>query len=133
MVKNCLELLHKNYRCKLFPPVEEELIAKFERVEEYYRLLQLTNGLVCSGVEIFGATTVERSGKGYCLPDVETMTERFLKYEFFQDKLVIGQAPEMLIYYEMSTARYGLCSRINFFEQKSFDSLLSLLNFFFPI
>ena len=133
MVRECLEYLHKNYRCKLFSPIEGNVIDKFAEIKEYHNLLHISNGIVCNGVEILGAVPVVRVEKGYSLPDVVTMSERFGRYDFFRDKIVIGQAYESLIYYDMSKSVYGISSRINFDEQMVFDSLLQLLDFFFPV
>ena len=130
MVKSYLEHLHKNYRCKLFPPISDGVADKYSVIGEYYELLQISNGLVCNGVEIFGCAPVVRENKGYTLPDTESVTERFVRYDFFRHKIIIGQMPESLIYYNIENGVYGISDRINFAPLAEFDSLLELLKSF---
>lgn len=130
MVKAYLEYLHKTYRCKLFPPVFDGSADKYSVISEYYNLLQISNGLICNGIEIFGCTPIARENKGYVLPDTESVTERFVRYNFFQDKIIIGQMPESLIYYNIDNGSYGISDRINFAALAEYDSLLELLKSF---
>ena len=127
MVRDCLEYLHKNYRCKLFPPMADEEVDKYSVISEYYSLLQISNGLICNGVEIFGCVPVVRENKGYTLPDAETTTERFVRYNFFKNKIIIGQMPEALIYYDVENECYGISDRINFSAMDEYHSLVDLL------
>lgn len=130
MVKSYLEYLHKTYRCKLFPPVADSGADKYSVIGDYYELLQISNGLVCNGVEIFGCVPVVRENKGYTLPDAESVTERFVRYNFFRDKIIIGQMPESLIYYDIENGVYGVSDRISFVSLAEYSNLLDLLKSF---
>ena len=130
MVKSYLEYLHKTYRCKLFPPLLDGSADKYSVIREYYELLQISNGMVCNGVEIFGCVPIEREHKGYTLPDAESVTERFVRYNFFRDKIIIGQLPEALIYYDIENSVYGISDRISFAALAEYDNLLDLLKSF---
>ncbi len=130
MVKSYLEYLHKNYRCKLFPPEPEEISQGCLPTTEYNQLLQISNGLICNGIEIFGCTPIIRHNKAYILPDTKSITERFMRYNFFKNKIIIGQMPETLIYYDYENNTYGLTDRVRFFALQEYNSLIILLKNF---
>lgn len=130
MVKSYLEYLYKNYRCKLFPPEKEEIFNDYLPNTEYNQLLQISNGLICNGIEIFGCTPIIRPNKGYTMPDTKSITERFMRYNFFKNKIIIGQMPETLIYYNLQNKTYGLSDRISFYPLQEYESLIILLKNF---
>ena len=138
MVKNCIEQLRQHYKLITFPPASSHELGhlnKFFQItigsnipDGYYDFLSITDGLICNGLEFFGAGAHERLEKRYTFPDIESVNIRFMKYNFFVKKVIIGQISEGLIYYDHKNRCYAISDRINLRSHTEINTFSELLN-----
>ena len=138
MVKDCLEQLRQRYKLITFPPASSHELGRLNKFfqisttsnipDGYYEFLSITDGLICNGLEFFGAAPHERLEKRYTFPDVESVNIRFMKYNFFAKKVIIGQISEGLIYYDHKNRCYAISDRINLRSHTEINTFSELLN-----
>ncbi len=104
MVKKCLETLRSRGNIITFPPASSHDLGHLNKFfqtsigssipDSYYEFLSTTDGLIYNGMEFFGAAPHERLEKRYIFPDVESVNIRFMKYNFFAEKLLSDSFPK---------------------------------------
>lgn len=98
--------------------------------EDYGKFLQITDGLIYNGLELYGIHKHERKQHHYTFPDLESVNCSYLKYSFFVDKVIIGRLSEGIIYYDAKSNSYAVSDRINLrshSEVNTFEDLLKIL------
>ena len=101
--------------------------------EDYHFFLELSNGLVCNGVELMGSIPHQRTVKQYIFPDIIQINKPYAKYDYFKEKLIIGRLPEGLLVYQNENRSYAVIDRINLRSRYEAPSLKELLIYIFKL
>lgn len=143
MVKKCLETLRSRGNIITFPPASSHDLGHLNKFfqtsigssipDSYYEFLSTTDGLIYNGMEFFGAAPHERLEKRYIFPDIESVNIRFMKYNFFAEKIIIGQLSEGLIYYDHKSGCYAISDRINLRSHTELNTFSELLKTLFSL
>lgn len=123
MISKFLNLYKSHSNCICFPPAEEDscnlidnymLEHSFCKIPDEYKIfLKLTNGLIYNGIEFYGTIPHERIEKGYIFPDIIMMCQNYTNYEFFANKIVLGQISESIILYDNKNSAFAVVDRLN--------------------
>lgn len=100
-----------------FPPVPDE----------YLQMLEVTDGLVWNGIEMYGTKTYNRELKGYSLPGIVEVNMDFMGFDALAGKLIVGRMPEELIVYSPAEKLWGCIDRTDFTIVQTAPSLKELL------
>lgn len=123
MISKFLNLYKSHNHCICFPPAEEEsynLVDNYllkhnqcKLPDEYKMFLKLTNGLIYDGIEFYGTIPHERIEKNYTFPSIIMVCQNYANYEFFANKIVLGQISESIILYDDKSASFAVVDRLN--------------------
>ena len=140
MTENIISsLLHDDYAVIFAPALEQDIsdtnlfLQKHNRgtlPPDYLHLLRQSDGLSYNGIELFGTSTHPRPQQGYNFPNLIRVNSTYLKYDFFQKKIVFGRLSEAVLFYNQKIESYTLADRINLrsrFETKNFADFMSVL------
>lgn len=86
--------------------------AGFIRIPRgYLNFLNLSDGLVWNGMELFSCTAHERAGTVFDHPTLVEYHVKYAKGLFFAKRLVLGRGTEFLICYDSASHCYELVAR----------------------
>ncbi len=77
----------------------------------YVEMLRKTDGLVWNGVELYGASSNERSSKSYTLPSVVDINMGFMGDDRMRGMLILGRASEEIFVYNSRQNNYQVLDR----------------------
>lgn len=126
-----------------FPPSDENDIIRVNQFleshqfsaipKEYQQLLKITNGFIYNGIEFFGTVNHYRDEKKYTFPDLLASNMHYEKYDFFQNKIIIGRISENLMFYDKSTQNYAIADRLSLRSRREVSSFSDLMEIFLRI
>lgn len=99
--------------------------------DEYRNFLKLSDGLIINGIEFYGTMPHYREEKEYTFPNLITVNEYYLSYDYFIHKLVIGRISENLLLYNEAEKVYTITDRINLRPILECDSFVAFLKIFY--
>ncbi len=99
--------------------------------DEYRNFLKLTDGLIFNGIEFYGCMPHYREEKEYTFPNLITVNEYYLSYDYFIRKLVIGRISENLLLYNDAEKVYTITDRINLRPILECESFIAFLKIFY--
>ncbi len=106
------------------------LMAKFCAIpEEYEKFLRYSNGCSYNGLNLYGCSSHYRENKNYKYPSLQEVNQNFKDYNFFNNKLVLGNWNESLIYYDKRGNYYALADRINLRSRQEFETFEKLFSY----
>ena len=102
--------------------IDAELTARnFSAIPgEYRNFLKLNDGLIFNGIEFYGSIPHYREERNYTFPNLITVNEYYLNYDYFIRKLVIG-----------AENVYSVTDRINLRPVIETESLAAFLKIFY--
>lgn len=140
MVKSAYEILASQQGCITFKASNEndiEIINAYLNHQnfsdippEYVEFLYLSDGLIFNGIELFGTESHQRSEKNYTFPSLKDVNAKYIPYDFFTRKLVLGRISEAIILFDKKNGVYAIVDRINLrsrIETASFCEILKIL------
>ena len=98
---------------------------------EYERLLSLTNGIIYNGFEFYGTKPRFRGEKNYTFPDIRTVNDGYRSYKFFENKVILGNVSESMMYYDRKNGFFALADRINLRSRVETPTLEELIKIFY--
>ncbi len=113
--------------------IDNELTErKFSAIpKEYRNFLQSNDGLIFNGVEFYGSVPHYREEKNYTFPNLITVNEYYLNYDYFIRKLVIGRISENILVYDGAENTYAITDRINLRPVIETENLAAFLKIFY--
>lgn len=140
MLNNLISRISTKPSAVIFPPapfLEMELLNQtlklnmFSKLpDDYGKFLQIADGLIYNGLELYGIRKHNRTHDNYTFPDLESVNCHYLKFSFFVDKVIIGSLSEGIIFYDAKSNSYAISDRINLrshSEVNTFEDLLKIL------
>lgn len=141
MISRYLNYFRQATGCVFFEPAVESNLSKINHElttrnfapipEEYYNFLKLTDGLIFNGIELYGSVPHYRELKEYTFPNLITVNEYYLNYDYFIRKLVIGRISENLLLYNENEKVYTIADRINLRPILECESFVAFLKIFY--
>lgn len=101
--------------------------------QEYCSLLQLADGLSYNNIEFFGCNEHQRSKQNYTFPNLININTRYIPFDFFTQKVIIGKMSENIISFDQQNNVYSLIDRINLSTRIEIDSLPKLFQILFEL
>ena len=113
--------------------IDAELTARnFSAIPgEYRNFLKLNDGLIFHGLEFYGSIPHYREERNYTFPNLITVNEYYLNYDYFIRKLVIGRISENILLYDGAENVYSVTDRINLRPVIETESLAAFLKIFY--
>lgn len=137
MISKFLNLYKSKNNCIHFSPAEEDSYIRTDDYllkhnfcklpDEYKMFLKLTNGLIYDGIEFYGTIPHDRIEKNYTFPDIIMMCENYANYEFFTNKVVLGQISESIILYDEKSSSFAVIDRFNLRSRIECNSFAEIL------
>ena len=138
MNKEKITTLFSQTGCVNFPAAEEKDIQKINSdlmicelpplPQDYKDFLLITNGFIYDGLEFFGTKSYDRKEKNYTFSGLSDINLKFVEYQFFSDKLIIGKMSENLIIYDSTNGYYSIVDSINLCSQIEFSEFKDIIN-----
>lgn len=136
MIENLLSLAkHQNGSITFLPSPSEEIIKtnafltsqNFAEIPtDYQEFLKLSNGFIYNGIELMGTVPHPRPDKRYIFPDLIQINKPYIKYDYFDGKLLIGTLSESFMLYDSAEQIYAVLDRINLRSRIEVSDMSSL-------
>ena len=98
---------------------------------EYRNFLKLNAKRKRNGIEFYGSIPHYREKKNYTFPNLITVNEYYLNYDYFIRKLVIGRISENILLYDGAENVYSVTDRINLRPVIEAENLAAFLKIFY--
>ena len=98
---------------------------------ENRKFIKLKERLIFNGIEFYGSIPHYREKKNYTFPNLITVNEYYLNYDYFIRKLVIGRISENILLYDGAENVYSVTDRINLRPVIEAENLSAFLKIFY--
>lgn len=141
LIHQVLKQMHENFAV-FFPPSDAITIQKlsvalvkngFAKIPaDYVSFLQETDGLAYNGLELYGVQSHERDNGSFHHTSLVAAAEKQIQNPLLKGKLVIGNAPEILIVYNAQNKQYELVCRYTYAILLQLPRFFDVLYYFCP-
>lgn len=136
-----LKTFHENYGV-FFKPADKIEAQKlsvilvkngFSKIpSDYIEFLGETDGLSSNGFELYGLSEHERDNGAFYHTGITSDQDDRKENPLLKNKLIIGNAPELLIAYNGAEQKYELLNRCDYMVLLKLPRLLDVLYYFAP-
>ena len=141
LIHKILKQMHENFAV-FFPPSDAITIQKlsvalvkngFSKIPaDSVSFLQETDGMAYNGLELYGIQLHERDNGSFYHTSLITASENQIQNPLLKGKLIIGNAPEILIVYNAQNKQYELVCRYTYATLLQLPRFFDVLYYFCP-